>query len=521
MFDNGNAMYAVDFIQALKHVKSPWTGKWFELLPWQHQFVSDVYGTLNDSGRRKYQYCYLEIPKKNGKSELGAAIALYHTYADHEQYGEIYSCAADRQNASQVFDVAVAMIDQSPALKKRTKLNLSQHKLTDRISNSVYRAISAEAYSKHGLNVSCCIFDELHAQPNRDLWDVMTTFAGDAREQPLWYIITTAGDDPDRKSIGWEIHEKAQKIIDGTLVDPRWYCRIWGVPHDYDGDIYDENLWFEVNPSLGVTIEIEKVRQAAISARNNEAEERAFRWLRLNQWIALKRIGWLPLTLWDSTEKHYSPAELLGERCYIGLDLSSTTDITSAVKLFPPSEKHKEWIFTTDAWIPEANIKERSIKDHVDYDKWVLSRHLEATPGNVVDYGMVANQLIGYTQRYNVQHFFGDPWQLEYLKQLLPDTVQAKFIEIPQTMAGMSCGMKELERMMLAKEIRHPRNPMARWAFGNVRVAIDGNGNQKPMKNKSIEKIDPTVALINAMSGAIKMEPRRSVYENRGLRVLG
>ena len=243
MFSNEDAMYAVDFIQSLKHVKSPWTGKPFELLPWQREFVTSVYGTLNEKGLRQYQYCYLEVPKKNGKSELGAAIALYHTFADGEQYGEIFGCAADRAQASLVFDVAVAMIDQSPTLKKRTKLTISQHTIKDKVSHSVYKAVSSEAYSKHGLNVSAVIFDELHAQPNRELWDVMTSYSGDAREQPLWYVITTAGDDADRKTIGWEIHEKAQKIITGEIVEPRWYAKIWGVEPDFDGDIYDESLW--------------------------------------------------------------------------------------------------------------------------------------------------------------------------------------------------------------------------------------------------------------------------------------
>jgi phage terminase large subunit-like protein len=521
MFWNDRAVRAVDFIQALKHVKSPWTDKRFELLPWQYQVIADVYGTIKEDGLRQYQYCYLEVPKKNGKSELGAAIALLHTFADGEKYGEIYSCAADRQNASQVFDVAVAMIDMCPALKKRAKLTLSQHTITDKVSHSTYKAVSAEAYSKHGLNVSACIFDELHAQPNRDLWDVMTTYAGDAREQPLWFVITTAGDDPDRKSIGWEIHEKAEKIISGEVVDPRWYAKIWGVPHDFSGDIFDERLWFSVNPSLGTTIDIEKVRQAALSARNSEADERLFRWLRLNQWIAVKKIGWLPITLWDSTERDWSPADMLGERCYVGLDLSSTTDLTAAVCLFPPSDRHADWRHVTYAWIPEASMKERSAKDHVPYDKWVREKYLNATPGNVVDYGLVATELTAIEQRFKVVNYFSDPWRLEYLRQLLPDAIQSKFVEIPQTMAGMSCGMTEVERMMRTGELTHARDPLSRWSFGNVRVAVDGNSNQKPVKNKSIERIDPTVAMINAMSGAIKMEPRRSVYESRGLRTVG
>lgn len=521
MFSNEHAMYAVDFIQSLKHVKSPWTGKPFDLLPWQHQFVTDVYGNVSEKGLREYQYCYLEIPKKNGKSELGAAIALLHTFGDGEQYGEVYSCAADRAQASFVFDVAVAMIDQSPALKKRTKLRLSSHTITDTVSKTIYKAVSAEAYSKHGLNVSAVIFDELHAQPNRGLWDVMTSYSGDAREQPLWYVITTAGDDADRNTIGWEIHDKARKIIAGEIIEPRWYAKIWGIAPDFEGDIYDENLWYKANPSLGVTIDIEKVRQAAQSAKNSEAEERLFRWLRLNQWVANKRTGWLPLTLWDATEGCWNYSDLLGERCYVGLDLSSTTDLTAAVPLFPPSDAHEDWRHIAYAWIPETSMRERSTKDHVPYDKWVKEGHLMATPGDVVDYGLVAAELAAIDKRFDVQNYFCDPWRLEYLKQLLPEHIQRKFVEIPQTMAGMSCGMTEIERMTRTGELTHNHNPVGRWSFGNVSVAVDGNGNTKPMKNKSIERIDPTVALINAMAGAIKTEPKRSCYESRGLRVIG
>src|SRR5690606_57846 len=176
--------------------------------------------------------------------------------------------------------------------------------------------------------------DELHAQPNRDLWDVMTFGAGAARKEPLWWVITTAGDDPDRKSIGWEVHEYARKVRDGELDDPTWYVKIYAAPED--ADIFDERVWYEANPSLGHTISIEKVRQEALQARNSEAAERLFRWLRLNQWVSLKQTSWLPLSLWDRTDGKWELAELVGKRCYVGLDLSSTTDLTAACFLFPP-----------------------------------------------------------------------------------------------------------------------------------------------------------------------------------------
>jgi phage terminase large subunit-like protein len=517
MIDKSRAMEPIEFIQLLKLV-GDFTGQPFILQPWQQEVIWNVYGEVKEDGRRRYRYLYLEVPKKNGKTPLVAALGLYHVVCDLPG-GEIYCCAAERDQASQTYNYMKSMIEQDDELPNILRVVDSKKEIYNDRTGTYIKVLSAEGYSKHGKAPSVVIMDEMHAFQKRDLWDIMTFGTGSARKEPLYLVITTAGDDPDKKSIGWEIHEQACKIRDGELVDPTWYVKIYGAPEE--ADIYDEATWYAANPSLGVSIDIEAVRSEAVAARNNPAVEKNFRWLRLNQWVQLKRLGWLPITLWDSTERDWNPADLLGERCYVGLDLSSTTDITAANPLFPPSEKHTDWRTIKHAWIPEASMRERSSKDHVPYEKWVKEGFLSATPGDVVDYGLVANELIAINKRYNVINFFCDPWRLEYLKQLLPEEIQSKFIEIPQTMAGMSCGMSEIERMMRAGEITHPRDPVARWSFGNVRVASDGNGNTKPMKNKSIERIDPTVALINAMAGAIKMEPKRSVYETRGLRVIG
>lgn len=515
--DKERAREVIEFIELL-HLTDDFYGQPFILRPWQKEVISDVYGTVNEEGLRQYRSGYLEIPKKNGKTTLIAALGLYHLVCD-QPGGQIYCCAAEKEQAAISYRAAKSMIEQDPALSDMLKVIDSKKEIHNKLTGSFLKVLSAEAYSKHGLNPSVVIFDELHAQPNRDLWDVMSFGASSTRKQPLLWVITTAGDDPDRKSIGWERHELAVKIIKNPELDTTLYARIYGAPED--ADIYDEAVWFACNPSLGVTIQIDTIRSEAAAAKNSESVERLFRWLRLNQWIALKRIGWLPLSLWDATERNWRPEEMLGERCYVGLDLSSTIDLTSANCIFPPSSRHSDWRTIKYAWIPEENMKERVIKDHVPYDAWVRDGFLEATPGNVVDYGIVAAELAALCKRYNVLNFFSDPWRLEYLRQLLPADIQSKFIEIPQTMAGMSCGMSEIERMLRAGELSHPRDPVARWSFGNVRVAIDGNNNQKPMKNKSIERIDPTVALINAMSGAIKMEPKRSVYESRGIRTMG
>lgn len=514
MFSNEHALHAINFIELLKHTKGKWYGKPFELLPWQYDIISDVYGTLDANGLRQYQYCYAEVPKKNGKSELGAAVGLYHLFADKEQRGEIYGCASDRAQASLVFDVAVDMIDQCPALKKQAKLTLSHKTIEDKVTKSIYKVLSAEAYTKHGLNASCVIFDELHSQPNRDLWDVMTFGAGDAREQPLWYVITTAGDDPDRNSIGWEIHEKARKIISGEIIDPRWYCKIWGLEPDFEGDIWDENLWYKVNPSLGHTIDISKVRQAALSARNSEAEERNFRWLRLNQWVANKTTSWLPLTLWDENAKDIPLDTLLGKKCFVGIDLSSIGDLTAIAILFPPQDGLDDYYCIFDGFIPAENMKEREKNDKVPYSKWLKEKFIHATPGDVIDYDYIKTRIEQIGKLYDVQAFGNDPWGAEKLRQDLLREADIELMEVRQNIANMSPNMKEIERLLKTGQLKHDKNPLARWCFGNVKLVSDGNENYKPQKQRKGGRIDLIVALINAMYLCMKNEQKNYCVYN-------
>jgi phage terminase large subunit-like protein len=505
----------IEFVQLLS-LTDDFYGQPLVLQDWQHNIIWDVYGTVNERGYRQYQYAYLEIPKKNGKTTLIAALGLYHLTMDAPG-GQIYCCAADKEQASLSYNAAKQMIEQSEELTELCKVVDSKKMIINRQTGTFLRVLSAEAYTKHGINPTVVIFDELHAQPNRDLWDVMTFGAGAARKETLWWVITTAGDDPDRHSIGWEQHEYARKVRDGELIDPYWYVKMYNAPEDCD--IFDERIWYEVNPSLGVAIDIEKVRQEAIGARNDPAKEKLFRWLRLNQWVSLKRIGWLPLTLWDKTVGKWAISDLVGKKCYIGLDLSSTGDLTGACALFPPQEGIEEWRSIYEAWIPEESMKERIKKDGAPYDRFVREKHLIATPGNAVDYDFVETRLLNMNELYDVKALCPDPWNSRMLTQRL-DKAGMTVVEVQQNMANMSPAMKEQERLMKTGQYTHENHPVARWCFGNVIVAVDGNGNIKPMKNKAIEKIDISVAEINAFSIAVRLENETSAYETRGMRSL-
>ncbi|MHB1651401.1 MAG: terminase large subunit [Desulfitobacteriaceae bacterium] len=512
--DKDRALEPIEFIQML-NLTDDFYGQPFALPKWQYNIIWDVYGTVDTKGYRQFRTAYLEIPKKNGKTTLIAGLSLYHLACDGPA-GQIYCCAADRKQAELVYNAAVSMIDQSEDLQSIFKVTDSRKEIKNRITGTVLKVLSAEAYTKHGINPTVVIFDELHAQPNRNLWDVMTFGAGAARREPLWWVITTAGDDPDRNSIGWEIHEQAQKIIDGRLVDPSWYAKIYSAPEE--SDIFEEELWYKVNPSLGITIDVDSVRREAIAARNSESSERLFRWLRLNQWISLKRIGWLPLTLWDTTVGTWTNSDLVGKKCYPGLDLSSTIDLTGLALVFPPQEGIPDWRVLMEGWIPEDKMKERISRDGVPYDRWVQHGDLHATPGDAVDYAFVKARIMTLSTQYDFQPLGTDPWNSRMLTQEL-DREGIEVAEVTQNMANMSPPMKEIERLLRAGQFTHENNPLARWCFGNVITAVDGNENIKPMKNKSKDRIDLVVAWINAMAIALRLEMEDpSVYEIRGVR---
>lgn len=513
MFDREKADHAVDFINCLKHTKGRWRGVPFELLPWQDRIIRDVFGTVKENGYRQYNTAYVEIPKKNGKSELAAGVALYMTCGDGEWGAEVYGCASDRQQASIVFDVAVDMVDQCPALKKRMKPVMSVKRLVYKPTNSFYQVLSAEAYTKHGLNVHAVIFDELHAQPNRELFDVMTKGSGDARTQPLFFLITTAG--TDRNSVCFEQHQKAEDIILGRKIDPAFYPVIYGASDDADWS--SEKVWYQANPSLGHTIDIEKVRNAYLSAKDNPAEENIFRQLRLNQWVK-QSTRWMQMEKWDACGFPVDERELLGRECYGGLDLSSSIDITAFVLMFPPRDDTEKYMILPYFWIPEENMRLRVRRDHVPYDVWEKQGCLMTTEGNVIHYGFIENFIDGLGKKFHIREIAFDRWGAVQMVQNL-EGLGFTVVPFGQGFKDMSPPSKRLMELVLEKKIAHGGHPVLRWMMDNIFVRTDPAGNIKPDKEKSTEKIDGAVATVMALDRAIRNEGNSggSVYDDRGI----
>jgi phage terminase large subunit-like protein len=510
VYDKNKADRAVEFIKLLKHTKGKWNGVPFNLRPEQEKWIRDIFGTVKEDGTRQYRTVYIEIPRKNGKSELGAAIACYLLFGDDEPGAEIYSAASDRDQAAIVFNVAAQMIRQSPALLKRCKIIDSTHRITYHGSHSYYRAISSEAASKHGYNPHGVIFDELHAQPNRDLWDVMTT-GGGTRSQPLVIAITTAG--YDRESICWEQHKYAEEVAKGIVNDPTFYSVIYSAPDDADWT--DEKVWHACNPALGDFRDIDEMRSLCAKAKQTPALQNTFRRLYLCQWTQQEE-RWMPIEAWDATAGIVNAEDLRGEICYAGLDLASTHDIAALVLVSPDPDGYIDIL--PYFWIPEENVQDRIRKDRVNYDVWIREGYIKTTPGNIIDYRFIRKDINELGKQFNINEIAYDPWGATELVQSLQDDGFSMFPFV-QGIKSFAPPTSELMRLTLVKRIRHGGNPVLRWMANNMVVRQDPAGNLKPDKGKSSEKIDGMVALIMALDRAVRNGI--SVYENRGFVTIG
>lgn len=513
-YDDEEAEYVISFIENLKHTKGQWHNKPFILLPWQKEIIRNLFGVKKQDGFRQFTTAYVEIPKKQGKTALGAAIALYMLIADGEWGAEVYSCAADRAQASLIYTVAVDMIGLSPALRKRLKIVASQKRIVYPAMNSFYQVLSSEAFSKHGINPHAVLYDELHVA-NREMFNVMTHGAADARRQPINFLITTAGN--DRHSIGFEVHQKAEDIIEGRKHDQTFYPVIYGAGEDEDWT--DPKVWRKANPSLDVTVAEEKMAIACENAKQNPAEENLFRQLRLNQWVK-QSIRWMPMDKWDECGFEVNPEELIGRECYAGLDLSSSIDITALVLVFPPRDEDENYMVLPYFWIPDENLRLRVRRDHVPYDVWEKQGYIKMTEGNVVHYGFIETFIEELGKKYNIREIAFDRWGAVQMTQNL-DGMGFTVVPFGQGYKDMSPPTKELMKLTLEKKISHGGNPVLRWMMDNIHIKMDPAGNIKADKEKSTEKIDGAVATIMALDRAIRNGGSSgSVYDDRGILVL-
>jgi len=508
------AQHAVDFIQQLKHTKGKWAGKPFILFDWQDELIRKIFGTINENGHRIIRKCYVEIPKKNGKSELAATIALYLLFADREPGAEVYSAASDREQAAIVFDVAAQMVRYNKTLDDNCRIIDSRKRIVVPSTNSFYHVLSADVPNKHGFNTHGVIFDELHTQAKRDLWDVLTEGSGDARVQQLIFAITTAG--YDRESICWEIHQYAEKVRKEIIDDPHFYSVVYGLPESENWE--SEENWYKVNPSMDKIIDIEKVRTAYREAKEIPAKQNTFRRLRLNQWTQ-QSTRWIDLALWDRVKDEVNEENLIGKICYGGLDLSAVSDITAWVMIFPYGDSDDIDVLAR-FWCPEERLYETSNKYQNQYRTWKQEGYLLTTPGNAIDYNFVKKQILEDAKKFNLQSMNIDRlFQGYQLAMELEDELSGvtNVAVMGMGFISMATPVKDFESKVLKGKIHHGNNPVLRWMMDNIVVKMDEAGNYKPDKRNSQGKIDGIVALIMALERMSREWGATSVYDNRGL----
>jgi phage terminase large subunit-like protein len=516
----------VFFEKYLRHAKGRWAGKPFIPLEWQRQdVIMPIFGWKRRNGYRRYRVVYIEIPKKNGKSTLLSGIGLYLLTKDGEQGAEVYSCAADRDQASIIYLESENMAKASPALKKRLKIISSRSRIIFPQTNSFYRALSADANTKEGYNVHGLLFDELHAQKDSTLWDTLR-YSGASRTQPLLITITTAG--YNRQSICWEQHDYARKILKGVIDDMSFFPLIYSTnwedaendPDIEEDDWTDPEVWKKANPSLGETIDLDVFAEECAEAQEIPRKQNTFKRYRLDIWTGAET-AWIPVDRWRACKGEPDLAKLSQLQCWGGFDLSTTTDLTAFSIVFEPDENGHVWVLSW-AWCPKDTMESRIKRDKVPYDTWEQQGYLIVTGGSSVDYNSIEKFILEEIKekfpRLTVLGY--DPWNATQFAQNLEEE-GVPVVPVRQGYKTMSPACKELERLVLGGHLRHGDNPVLNWAMSNVMIEMDAAENIKPTKAKSTERIDPAVSMLTAMATMMEFgEDDQSIYETRGLIVI-
>lgn len=513
-FDAKKAMRAIRFYGFLKHSKGEWAGQTVRLEGWQMFVQAMVFGWLREDGMRRFRTAYLEVARKNGKTTQLSGIGLYLLVADHEPGAEVYTAATKLDQARIMHSEATRMVKKSPDLAKRIKVFKNNLHIEDTASK--YEPLGQDSDTQDGLNIHGALVDEVHAHKTRDLWDVLETGMG-SRRQPLMFGITTAGF--NRQTLCYHLHDYTRKVLLGLFQDDSFFGIIFGL--DEGDDWEDERNWIKANPNLGVSKKLVNMREMARKAKNMPAALNAFLRLELNVWTqAASR--WVPRQHWDACATSVNLEELRGRICYGGLDLSSNTDLTALVLVFPPKREGEPYQVLCHFYCPEDGIQERSKHDRVPYADWVREGYLTATPGNVVDISWLIHDIKEMRNLYDFRELAFDRWGSTKLQGDIGGLdPNGKFlVGFGQGYASMAPAMKDLERCVLNHSIAHGANPVLNWCADNLVVASDAAGNLKPDKDKSTERIDGMVALIMGLNRAIMDKNPGSVYDAHGLRTL-
>lgn len=507
-FDEEAGQHVIDFFQYLHHSQGEWGGTPIILEPWEQFILWVLFGWKRKNGTRRFRKALIEIARKNGKSLLCSGIALYLLVADGEPGAQVYAAAADKEQARIVFGESRNMVGASPELNEI--LDNYRNSIVFRDNLSTYKVLSADAHTKHGFNSHGIIFDELHAQPTRELWDVLQTSTS-ARRQPLTVSITTAGF--DKLSICYEEHAYVQRILEGVLEDDATFGIIYAI--DEEDDWKDPKNWIKANPNLGVSKKLEYLETEFAKAKEIPAYENTFKRLELNVWTEQEE-RLLQMEVWDEGKDPLPPIEDLKYRpAYVGIDMASNEDV-AAIDVAIPLPDGRIGLYAY-LFVPKETALRRQRAANVPYLDWIRDGYLIGTEGNTIDHGAFKQKLDWLSSFLDIRAVAIDRWgALEFIQWMADRCYNV--IPHGQGYASMTSPTKDFLKCVLDRKIVHGGHVGLRWMASNVAAEQDAAGNIKPSKKKSKEKIDGIVAGIMAVGQLTVRETAASPYENRGLK---
>jgi phage terminase large subunit-like protein len=478
-----------DYYEIPINLDPPWQALLWILYGWKRK---------NAKGQwiRRFKVAYSEMGAGNLKSLILSCLCLYELHAFGEPGAQVYAAATDRKTARRVFDTAATMATVSDYLRER--LLIGKENICDLSTRSKFEPCAAEDQNLQGLRPSFVCIDELHAHANDGVWNAFYSRLGKCR-QPLMFAITNSG--YDRNSVCYKQREYSEKVLQGIVPDDTWFAWVCGVDDEgkSDFDWEDEINWVKANPCLGGAVQLEDLRQQAMKAKEDPSSLNTFLRFRLCIWTMSFSL-WMRMDKWDACNFAIERELLKGRRCFAGLDLSTTTDISAFVLLFEPTDDDPRWHVLPFFFLPKDNIPFRCRRDRVPYDVWERQGLFELTEGNIIDYRFIRARINALREEFDIAEIAFDRWNSTDIVTQLKEEDGFEMVEMGQGMASMNAPTKRLNELVLGGELAHGGNPVLRWMASNTVVKMDPAGNLKPDKEKSREKIDGIVALIMAVS---------------------
>lgn len=449
--------------------------------------------------RRRFKIAYSEMGAGSLKSLILSGLCLYELHAFGERGAQVYSAATDKKTAKRIFNTAATMVKESDYL--RGQLLVLADAICDLETSSKFEPVASEDQNLQGLRPSFVCIDELHAHANAGVWNAFYSRLGKTT-QPLMFAITNSGD--NRNSVCYQQREYSEKVLNGIIPDDTWFAWICGLDAEDIEDPSgweDESKWPKSTPCWGTAVKLAEMREQATKAKGDPSSLNTFLRFRLCIWTTTYSM-WMPMDKWDLCNLAIDREKLRGRRCYGGLDLSTTTDISAFVLLFEPTAEDPRWHVLPFFFLPKDNIPFRCKRDRVPYDVWERQGLFELTEGNIIDYRFIRARILELAREFDIAQIAFDRWNsTEIVTNLIDDGFE--MVKIGQGFASMFAPTKRLLELVLTGELAHGANPVLRWMASNVIVQTDPAGNVKPDKSKSREKIDGIVALIMAITGVM------------------